>query len=234
MRRVVAALVILASTAAPAGAQMFDWVNLDHLNGKLRGRVIDYTHNHGADRRIWSPILGRPRDLYVYLPPGYDPSVAYPLILFLHGAVIDEHYFLNPFDLKALEWMMSTGEVPAAIIAAPDGMYDGTNRFNSTHSLWVNGLGGRFEDHVVAEIVPFLTRTYSRSRPERVAARYRSSPRPAVSLRRWRSRSSIAISSASSQPSPGRSTCATTIATAATTRISTPPLTASGRSTTAI
>ncbi len=22
----------------------------------------------------------------------------------------------------------------------------------STHSLWVNGLGGRFEDHVVAEV----------------------------------------------------------------------------------
>ena len=64
---------------APARAQVFDLVNLDHLNGKLCGRVVDYTQNHGADRRIYSPILGRPRDLYVYLPPGYDPSVAYPL-----------------------------------------------------------------------------------------------------------------------------------------------------------
>ena len=91
MRRVVAALVLLASAAAPARAQVFDLVNLDHLNGKLRGRVIDFTQNHGADRRICSPILGRPRDLYVYLPPGYDPSVAYPLILFLHGADVDEH-----------------------------------------------------------------------------------------------------------------------------------------------
>ena len=168
MRRVVGALFLLAAAAAPAGAQVFDWVNLDHLNGKLRGRVIDYTQNHGADRRTWSPILGRPRDLYVYLPPGYDPSVAYPLILFLHGAVIDEHYLLDPFDLKALDWMMSVGEVPAAIVAAPDGMYDGRNRINSTHSLWVNGLGGRFEDHVVAEILPFLMRTYS-IRPERNA-----------------------------------------------------------------
>jgi len=168
MRRVVAALVILAAAAAPAGAQVFDLVNLDHLNGKLRGRVIDYTQNHGADRRIWSPILGRPRDLYVYLQPGYDPSVAYPLILFLHGAVIDEHYLLDPFDLKALDWMMSVGEVPAAMIAAPDGTYEGRNRITSTHSLWVNGLGGRFEDHVVAEIVPFLMRTYS-IRPERDA-----------------------------------------------------------------
>ena len=36
----------------------------------------------------------------------------------------------------------------------------------STHSLWVNGLGGRFEDHVVDEVLPFLMRTYS-IRPER-------------------------------------------------------------------
>jgi pimeloyl-ACP methyl ester carboxylesterase len=63
--------------------------------------------------------------------------------------------------LKALDWMMSHGEIPAAIIAAPDGTYEGKNRITSTHSLWVNGLGGRFEDHVVAEVLPFVTRTYS-------------------------------------------------------------------------
>jgi enterochelin esterase-like enzyme len=168
MRRVVAALLLIASATAPAKAQIFSWVNLDRLNSKLHGRVVDFTHNHGADRRIWSPILGRSRDLYVYLPPGYDSSVAYPLILFLHGAVIDEHYLLRPFGLKELDRMMSAGEVPPAIIAAPDGTYDGRNRIAAPHSLWVNGLGGRFEDHVVDEIVPFLMRTYS-IRPERNA-----------------------------------------------------------------
>jgi hypothetical protein len=120
MRRVVAALLLIASATAPAKAQVFSWINLDRLNRKLHGRVVDFTHNHGADRRIWSPILGRPRDLYVYLPPGHDPSVAYPLILFLHGAVVDEHYFLGPFNLKALDLMMSAGKVPPAIIAAPE------------------------------------------------------------------------------------------------------------------
>ena len=223
--------MLIASATAPAKAQIFNWVSLDRLNRKLHGRVVDFTQNHGADRRIWSPILGRSRDLYVYLPPGYDPSIAYPLILFLHGAVIDEHYFLAPFDLKALDRMISAGEIPPAIIAAPDGTYDGRNRINSPHSLWVNGLGGRFEDHVVAEIVPFLMRTI---RSDPTATRMRCSPsRPAASAR-WRSRSGIAISSASLPPSAGRSTCAITIATAAMATISTPPLTASGRSTTAI
>lgn len=104
----------------------------------------------------------------MYLPPGYDPSIAYPVILFLHGADVDEHDFLDPGDLKGIDAMITRGEIPAAIIAAPDGTYEGKNRITSTHSLWVNGLGGRFEDHVVAEVLPFLSRTYS-IRTERTA-----------------------------------------------------------------
>ena len=168
MRGLVPALLLLVATAAPARAQVFNWVNLDHLNSKLRGRVIDFTENHGSDRRIYSPILGRPRDLYVYLPPGYDPSVAYPLTVILHGAHIDEHAFLDPGVLKTLDRMMSQGDVPPTVIAAPDGTYEGKNWFTCSHSLWVNGLGGCFEDHIVAEILPFLMRTFS-VRPEREA-----------------------------------------------------------------
>ncbi len=168
MRRLLAGLVLIATGAATSEAQVFDLISLDRLNGKLRGHVVDHTQNHGADRRIFSPILGRPRDLYVYLPPGYDPSLAYPLIVFLHGADVDEHDFLDPGDLEALDRAMACGEIPPAVVAAPDGTYGGLNRVISTHSLWVNGLGGRFEDHVVAEVVPYLMRNYS-IRPERQA-----------------------------------------------------------------
>ncbi len=128
----------------------------------------DHTWNHGEDRRLFSPILGMKRDLYVYLPPGYDPAVAYPLIVYLHGADIDEHAFLDPKDLLRLDQMMVRGEIPKVVVAAPDGTYEGKNRIISTHSLWVNGLGGRFEDHIVQEVVPYLMRAYS-IRPERQA-----------------------------------------------------------------
>jgi hypothetical protein len=165
MVRIIAPLIFLASWAATSHAQVFDLVNLDRLNRKLCGQVVDHTWNHGHDRRIFSPILGKKRDLYVYLPPGYDPSVAYPLIVYLHGADLDEHAFLDPKDLLRLDGMMLRGEMPRVVIAAPDGTYDGKNRIIGTHSLWVNGLGGRLEDHVVEEVMPYLMGNYS-IRPE--------------------------------------------------------------------
>lgn len=71
----IAAFVILVMTL-PARGQYLGCVNLERVNRRLSGPVVDYTTNHGSDRRIYSTVLGTPRDLYVYLPPGYDPSHA--------------------------------------------------------------------------------------------------------------------------------------------------------------
>ena len=148
-----------------ARGQYLGFVNLDHLNGKLAGRVVDHTHNHGCDRRIPSAILGRPRDLYVYLPPGYTPTRAYPVLLYLHTASVDEHYFLGAEQVVELDGMIRSGLFPPTIVAAPDGLADGRNRVNDPHSFFLNGRLGRFEDHLLDEVMPFLASHYA-VRPE--------------------------------------------------------------------
>lgn len=142
--------------------------NLRVFNSKLAGRVVDHTHNHGHDHRLFSPILGMPRDLYVYLPPGYSPDKAYPLILYLHLATIDEHLFLGTNFLVQLDRMIQRGEFPPVVVACPDGSIGGENWLRDPHSFYVNGCHGRFQDHLTQEVLPYLMQCYS-IRPEREA-----------------------------------------------------------------
>src|SRR5258708_4750330 len=88
-------LALLPWPAAGAGCLLPRPFELNRVNRQLAGHIVDYTKNHGADRSLWSPALGQRRDMYVYLPPGYDPSKHYPLILWLHGFSQDEHSFLT-------------------------------------------------------------------------------------------------------------------------------------------
>jgi poly(3-hydroxybutyrate) depolymerase len=166
-RAAVLSLIVLACASFPRGAsaQFRNWVNLDHLNHKLAGTVVDFTHNHKADRRIYSPVLGMKRDLYVYLPPGYNPARAYPLIVYLHMAYVDEHSLIGSPHIRELDSWMQTGQFPQAIIAMPDGLIGGENRINAPHSLYMNGQYGRFEDQLIGEVVPFVMSNFS-VRPE--------------------------------------------------------------------
>jgi poly(3-hydroxybutyrate) depolymerase len=167
MRPFVVALALLTS-ASSAHAQIGNCASLEKLNCRLQGQVVDYTHNHGADRRIPSLVLGMPRDLYVYLPPGYTPARAYPLVFYFHMAYLDEHWFVASNWIVELDGMIARGEFPPAIVACPDGMISGENRIREPHSLFVNGVLGRFEDHVLGEVLPFLSCNYA-IRPEREA-----------------------------------------------------------------
>ncbi len=166
--RLVIAVLIGQVTASPARAQILASNNVDRANGRLSGTVVDYTLKHGSDRRIFSPILGMRRDLYVYLPPGYDPHRAYPLIIFFHMANDDERYFAHSTFLKVLDGLISAGAFPPAVVAAPDGLFGQAGRFHRHHSMFINGPNGRFDDHIIQEVIPFLTAEFS-IRPEREA-----------------------------------------------------------------
>jgi enterochelin esterase-like enzyme len=128
---------------------------LDRTNARLHGRVLDFTRNHGADNRIWSQALGQKRDVYVYVPPGFDPHKQYPLILWLHGFAQDEYDFLGDV-IGSLDQAVADGRLPPLIIAAPDGSVNGRDCFFSAGSFFLNTEAGAFEDYLMLDVWDFV------------------------------------------------------------------------------
>jgi len=133
---------------------------LYRLNRKLCGQVIDHTNNHGRDRRLWSAALCQKRDMYVYLPPGFDPNKRYPFILWLHGFSQDEHSFLQDV-VPVFDHAMATRQLPPAIVASPDGSLSGTDHFLSAGSFFANTpKAGAFEDYLMVDVWNFVMEHY--------------------------------------------------------------------------
>lgn len=140
---------------------------LQRIERSLCGQLLDFTHNHGADRRIWSPSLGERRDLYVYLPPGYDPSRQYPMTILLHGAAQDELFFLQA-QVGLFDRAIAEGRVSPFIMAVPDGSLRGRATALKPASFWTNSKAGAFEDYVMCDVWNFVHANFS-VRPEREA-----------------------------------------------------------------
>ena len=136
------------------------------LNQRICGQVLDFTHNHGVDRRIWSEAIGMPRDMYVYLPPGFDPRQRYPLMIWLHGFSQDEKKFLELAPI--FDQMMVGGKLPPFIIAAPDGSISGRPSFTNAGSFYLDSLAGNFEQYLERDVWNFLVTNFP-IRPEREA-----------------------------------------------------------------
>src|SRR6202020_1983233 len=83
---------------------------VERLNQKLSGCIVDFTHNHGRDHRCWSDALSAKRDMYVYLPPGYDPAERYPVMIWMHGFIQDEKNFLDVAPV--FDEAMADGRLP--------------------------------------------------------------------------------------------------------------------------
>jgi hypothetical protein len=143
------------------------FTELDRVNAKLQGRVIDFTRNHGRDNRIWSLVLQQKRDLYVYVPPGFDPCKQYPLLLWLHGLAEDEFTFLHDV-IRPLDQAIVAGRLPPLIVAAPDGSIRGKDCLLSSGSFFLNSEAGPFEDYLMIDVWEFLTSRFP-IRPERDA-----------------------------------------------------------------
>jgi S-formylglutathione hydrolase FrmB len=140
---------------------------VERTNRKLCGHVCDHTRRHGRDNRIWSPALEEHRDLYVYLPPGFDPAKRYPVMIWCHGFLQDEHTFLDQFVVP-FDRAIACGKLPPMIIAAPDGSIRGRVSLLSYNSFFLNSKAGRFEDYLIEDVWGFLVANYP-IRPEREA-----------------------------------------------------------------
>jgi S-formylglutathione hydrolase FrmB len=126
---------------------------------RIQGQVIDLTQNHGRDRRIYSPSLGCKRDLYVYLPPGYRPDHAYPIMIVLHGILQDERAFLD-WVVETLDRQIVSGCLPPMIVAAPDGSFTGDPGPWDAGSFYVNGPRGPFRSWIEDDLWHFLGQNF--------------------------------------------------------------------------
>lgn len=158
--------------------------SIERVNRGLRGQLVDFTHNNGVDRRLYSGILCEKRDLYVYLPPCFDPRLRYPLILWIHGGFGDETCFARSAAIACLDGMISAGRCPPVVVAAPDATITGEDGYLSRHSFFVNGVCGRYEDHLLHEVLPFVTETFPilSDRDARVVSGYSAGGLPAMAL----------------------------------------------------
>lgn len=165
------AVLLLLGTVSQASA-IFDWrplgnLRFHRLNRRLHGQLLDFTNNHGADRRIWSESLCQRRDMYVYLPPGFDPSQRYPLVIWLHGFAQDESSFRDDV-VGNLDTGMACGKLPPCIVVCPDGSVNGHSCLKSDGSFYINSRAGRFEDFIMKDVWNFVMENFP-IRPEREA-----------------------------------------------------------------
>jgi S-formylglutathione hydrolase FrmB len=159
-----ALLLLVLFSSAVEGNPLHKRFALVHTNRRLHGCVLDFTRNHGADRRLYSEALGEKRDLYVYLPPHFDPNLSYPLIIYLHGFAQDEGSFLDSV-IVPLDQAIADGVLPPTIIAAPDGSLHGMSCFLSAGTFYINSDAGRFGDYLMVDVWNFLFENFP-LRPE--------------------------------------------------------------------
>jgi len=154
----LAVLIGLPLPQAGASGWRKDSNEINVVNRRLRGKIVDHTANHGVDKRIWSRSLFQRRDLYVYLPPGFCPDEQYPIIMLLHGFAQDEQLMFTFAPI--IDDAIACGKLPPLIVACPDGSLRGEPCFLAPGSFFLNTRAGDFEDFVLCDVWDFLIKNY--------------------------------------------------------------------------
>jgi enterochelin esterase-like enzyme len=128
---------------------------------------------HGNVEKVWyrSNVLGIDRRVYVYTPPGYVGSKQkYPVFYLLHGAGGDEDAWTNMGrTAQILDNLIAQGRAKPMIIVMTNGNANQAGAQNEVPPLAIQGeqgmasytrLAGRFEEHLVKDVVPFIEKNY--------------------------------------------------------------------------
>ena len=114
--------------------------------------------------------LGDPhvRDLYAYLPPGYDGVERFPVVMLLAGFGATNHSIAawspwKPNTLEVFDRMIGEGDCPPAILVLPDCF----NRWGGSQFLDSSGTG-LYQTYLAEEVIPFVDAKF-RTVPERSA-----------------------------------------------------------------
>lgn len=161
MTRILLTLAFLAVTNHAVAA--CSHASAESINSELSGTLLDFTHNSGRDHRIYSPALCERRDLYVYLPPGYDPKGSYPLLVWLHSYTDDECEFAKHV-VPVLDRAIARGTLRPMVAVGPDGSLGGGRHYLSFGSWFVNSPRGRFADYIMQDVIGFVEQNFAVSK----------------------------------------------------------------------
>ena len=129
---------------------------MNRFTDQPRGTVTNLLHESSL---LKGNPLGDPheRDLFVYLPPGYDDTdERYPTVYCLTGFTGRGQMLMNdsaftPNIAERMDRLIAAGTIKPMIVVMPDCFtyYGGSQYINSTAT-------GRYEDYLTHEIVPLV------------------------------------------------------------------------------
>jgi enterochelin esterase-like enzyme len=129
---------------------------------------------HGTVTKIWynSPVLGMERRVYVYTPAGYEKGKRkYPVLYLLHGAGGDEDAWTNMGrTAQIMDNLIVQGKSKPMIVVMTNGNANQAGAQNEVPTFpttqadqgmaLYQRLAGRFEEHLVKDVVPFIEKDF--------------------------------------------------------------------------
>jgi enterochelin esterase-like enzyme len=129
---------------------------------------------HGNVLKVWykSSVLGMDRRVYVYTPAGYENgTMKYPVFYLLHGAGGDEDAWTNMGRAaQIMDNLIAQGKAKPMIVVMTNGNANQAGAQNDVPPMpAVQGeqgmaayqrLAGKFEEHLVKDVVPFIEKNY--------------------------------------------------------------------------